>query len=171
MAGEVTPSVGSFHAAPGLTIGHFQQHAVDNLFSGVLDTEEVGGLVTPFSLLSSKFPKKSEQDIRGELTRFGLSPKQSATNVRFLSGGERCRLCMTDMMLKCPDLLILDEITNHLDCESVAALIYGLRKWNGTLVMVRTIMLCKPVLQLLLMLKGGVSLSLYMPAHSGEPRC
>jgi ATP-binding cassette subfamily F protein 3 len=30
---------------------------------------------------------------------------------------------------------VIDEITNHLDNESVEALIYGLKKWNGTVVM------------------------------------
>ena len=44
-------------------------------------------------------------------------------------------MCMVSMMLESPDLLVIDEITNHLDVESVNALIYGLRKWNGTLVM------------------------------------
>ena len=42
---------------------------------------------------------------------------------------------MVSMMLESPQLLVIDEITNHLDVESVNALIYGLRKWNGTIVM------------------------------------
>ena len=44
-------------------------------------------------------------------------------------------MCMASMMLSAPELLVIDEISNHLDCESVEALIYGLRKWNGTIVM------------------------------------
>jgi len=146
IAGEVTPSIGSVHFANGVNVGYFTQHAVDNLImeSGV-DVDHDNGegspaapaatMVTALSLLSDKFPSKSEQDLRGELTRFGLSPKQAGTNVRFLSGGERCRLCMACMMLESPHLLVIDEITNHLDVESVNALIYGLRKWNGTVVM------------------------------------
>ena len=64
IAGEVTPSIGSVHFVNGITIGHFHQHAVDNLIIGCDDD---GGLVTPLSFLSQKFRSKSEQDIRGEL--------------------------------------------------------------------------------------------------------
>jgi ATP-binding cassette subfamily F protein 3 len=42
---------------------------------------------------------------------------------------------MVSMMLDNPQLLVIDEMTNHLDVESVSALIYGLNKWNGTIVM------------------------------------
>jgi len=150
IAGEISPSIGSVHFANGITVGHYHQHSVDNLLrdigrsNNVVDDDDDGGggsggggtiMVTPLSFLSQKFPSKSEQDIRGELTRFGLSPKQAGTNVRYLSGGERCRMCMVSMMLESPELLVIDEITNHLDVESVEALIYGLRKWNGTVVM------------------------------------
>ena len=136
IAGSISPTVGTVHFANGITIGHFRQNAVDHLFSDlVVASENGGGIVTPLSFLAGKFPSKSEQDIRGELTRFGLSPKQAATNLRFLSGGERCRVCMVSMMLESPQLLVIDEVSNHLDVESVSALIYGLRKWNGTIVM------------------------------------
>ena len=131
IAGSITPSVGTVHFATGINIGHFNQHAVDNLFSGTTGEE----MVTPLSYLTKMYPSKTEQDIRGELTRLGLSPKQASTNVRFLSGGERCRFCMVSMMLDNPQLLVIDEMTNHLDVESVSALIYGLNKWNGTIVM------------------------------------
>ncbi|KAL7547628.1 hypothetical protein ACHAWF_010920 [Thalassiosira exigua] len=134
IAGEVAPAVGTVHFATGVAVGHFHQHAVDNLVPEGWKNAE-GGVVTPLSFLSEKFPAKSEQDVRSELTRFGLSPKQSGTNVRFLSGGERCRLCMASIALESPQLLVIDEISNHLDVESVEALIYGLRKWNGTMVM------------------------------------
>ena len=135
IAGEIMPSVGTVHFVNGINIGHFHQHAVDHLFANLCGRSTSNGIVTPLSFLMEKFPSKTEHEIRGELTRFGLSPKQAATNVRFLSGGERCRMCMANMMLDAPQLLILDEISNHLDVESVEALIYGLNKWNGTIVL------------------------------------
>jgi len=134
IAGEVMPFIGTVHFSSGLAIGHFHQHSVDNLMCD-MRSDNSGNIVTPLSFLSRKFPSKSEQDIRGELVGFGLSPRQAGTDVRFLSGGERCRMCMALMMLESPQLLVIDEITNHLDVESVSALIYGLRQWNGTLVM------------------------------------
>ena len=119
LAKQVQPTEGTVHYANGLTVGFFHQHSTENLIHN--DDE----FVTPLSYLSAQFPKKSEQEVRGELTRYGLSPKQSGTNVKFLSGGERCRLAMASMMLRDPHLIVIDEMSNHLDCESVEALIYG----------------------------------------------
>lgn len=135
IAREIMPSVGTVHFANGLNIGYFHQHAVDHLFANLCGRSTRNDTVTPLSFLTEKFPSKTEHEVRGELTRFGLSPKQAGTNVRFLSGGERCRMCMANMMLEAPQLLVLDEISNHLDVESVEALIYGLNKWNGTIVL------------------------------------
>jgi ATPase subunit of ABC transporter with duplicated ATPase domains len=132
IAGVITPLHGTCHRASGLSIGYFHQHSADNFISENINSD---GLVTALSFLQKKFPSKTEQDIRGELTRFGLSPKQAGTNVRFLSGGERTRLSMATMMLEDPQLLIIDEISNLLDSESVEALIYGLNKWTGTIIM------------------------------------
>lgn len=132
IAGVTTPSEGTVHRANGLNIGYFHQHSADNFISDNINSD---GLVTALSFLREKFPSKTEQDLRSELTRFGLSPKQAGTNVRFLSGGERCRLSMATMCLEDPNVLVIDELSNHLDSESVEALIYGLQKWNGTLVM------------------------------------
>lgn len=129
LAKRTNPCEGVVQYANGLVIGHFHQHSTDNF---IRSGDE---LITPLSYLLSKYPNKSEQEIRGELTRYGLSPKQSATNVKFLSGGERCRLSMASMMLLDPQLIIIDEISNHLDCESVDALIYGLVHWNGTVIL------------------------------------
>lgn len=57
--------------------------------------------------------------------------------MRFLSGGERCRLCIVDVMLQNnPEVLCLDHPTANLDVESVEALIYGLAHWNGTTIIV-----------------------------------
>jgi ATPase subunit of ABC transporter with duplicated ATPase domains len=136
IAGTISPTVGTVAYANGISIGYFRQNIVDDIFSNLIVAVKNGeGIVTPLSFLSGKFPSKSEQDLRGELTRFGLSPKQAATNVRFLSGGERCRMCMVLMMLEGPQLLVIDEISNHLDVESVSALIHGLKKWNGAIIM------------------------------------
>ena len=132
IAGVFAPSEGTVHRANGVNIGYFHQHSADNFVSENIKGD---GFVTALSFLQERFPSKSEQDLRGELTRFGLSPKQAGINVRFLSGGERCRLSMATMCLEDPHLLVIDEISNHLDSESVEALIYGLQKWTGTIVM------------------------------------
>jgi len=132
ISGALSPTIGQVHYASGLKIAHYHQHSVDDLMYGS-DSKEI---VTALSYLQGRFPKLSEQQLtEAALSKFGLNLKQASTNIRFLSGGEKCRLCMSSIALEKPDLLVVDEITNHLDVESVEALIYGLNKWNGTLVL------------------------------------
>jgi len=132
ISGTLSPSIGQVHYASGLKIAHYHQHSVDDL---MYDNSDHKGIVTALSYLQGRFPKLPEQQLTEALSKFGINLKQSSTNIRFLSGGEKCRLCMSSIALERPDLLVVDEITNHLDVESVEALIYGLNKWNGTLVL------------------------------------
>lgn len=151
-----SPLEGTIHHAHGVGVGYFHQHIADDLIqhalSGAYDANakdkittqsestksqfKANNIITSLSLLQNMFPFKTEQDLRGELASFGLHANQVTTNIKYLSGGERCRLCLCILMLKDPQVLLLDEPTNHLDVESVDALIYGIQKWKGTLIVV-----------------------------------
>jgi ATPase subunit of ABC transporter with duplicated ATPase domains len=133
LAKQIEPIEGTVHHAQGVCVAYFDQHVADELVESILDGDSP---VTPLSLLAKLYPKKTEQELRGELTNFGLDPTQAVTNVEFLSGGERTRLCLSTLMLANPDVLIMDEPTSHLDVESVEALLFGITQWNGTVVMV-----------------------------------
>lgn len=60
VAREIMPSVGTVHFANGINIGHFHQHAVDNLFADLCGRSITNGIVTPLSFLTEKFPSKTE---------------------------------------------------------------------------------------------------------------
>lgn len=134
MAGQIASIEGNVQFAQNVNIAYFDQHKADNLI--VDGMTKYGSTTSSISLLSAMFPKKSEQDVRGQLSSFGLGPQQASTYIQFLSGGERCRLCLAMLMLSDPQLLVLDEISNHFDPESVDALAYGIKNWNGTVLMV-----------------------------------
>lgn len=139
LAGDTLPLEGKIHLAWQVQVCYFSQHVADDLIWQYLSNNKssVSKVQTPLALLKQEFPQKSEHDLRSEMTAFGLNPKQQTkSNIKFLSGGERCRLCLANMMLRDPQVLILDEPTNHLDVESVEALIYGLQHWNGTVILV-----------------------------------
>eukprot|EP00538_Stauroneis_constricta_P006390 CAMPEP_0119556620 /NCGR_PEP_ID=MMETSP1352-20130426/8499_1 /TAXON_ID=265584 /ORGANISM="Stauroneis constricta, Strain CCMP1120" /LENGTH=724 /DNA_ID=CAMNT_0007603597 /DNA_START=56 /DNA_END=2230 /DNA_ORIENTATION=- len=123
------PTEGTVHHASGLTIGFWDANMLKRL------TQDHGPK-TSLEYLQEKYSHKTEQDIRGELTSFGLGPSQISRPLHYLSGGEQTRLALVDLMLQDPPVLILDNPTCHLDVESVKAMTYGLQQWKGTVVMV-----------------------------------
>lgn len=54
--------------------------------------------------------------------------------INVLSGGERARLCMTGLLLGDYNVLVLDEPGNHLDVETIEALMDGLSQYKGTVI-------------------------------------
>ena len=70
------------------------------------------------------------------LERLGFTPAQRLTPVGRLSGGQRRRLQLLLVMLSEPNVLVLDEPTNDLDTDVLAAMEDLLDEWPGTLVVV-----------------------------------
>ncbi|MBR7190949.1 MULTISPECIES: ABC-F family ATP-binding cassette domain-containing protein [unclassified Gordonia (in: high G+C Gram-positive bacteria)] len=70
------------------------------------------------------------------LERLGFDGAQLSTPVRDLSGGQKRRLQLLLILLDAPNVLILDEPTNDLDTDMLAALEDLLDSWPGTLIVV-----------------------------------
>ncbi|MFT5223307.1 MAG: ATP-binding cassette subfamily F protein uup [Glaciecola sp.] len=66
--------------------------------------------------------------------RFGFDDKLQFTPVRRLSGGERRRLALLHILIQAPNVLVLDEPTNDLDLDTLAALEDHLDGFKGTLI-------------------------------------
>jgi len=56
--------------------------------------------------------------------------------VRVLSGGEKGRMLYGKLILQRPNVLVMDEPTNHMDMESIESLNLALEKYKGTLIFV-----------------------------------
>ncbi|MEM9595917.1 MAG: ATP-binding cassette domain-containing protein [Acidobacteriota bacterium] len=74
--------------------------------------------------------------VRGKLGMVLFSGDEVEKKVGSLSGGESARLVFAKLGIQKPNVLLLDEPTNHLDLEAIAALVEGLRKYDGTLILV-----------------------------------
>jgi ATPase subunit of ABC transporter with duplicated ATPase domains len=74
--------------------------------------------------------------VRGILGRMLFSNKDGEKPTATLSGGEAARLVMCKMMLLEPNVLVLDEPTDHLDLESCSALREGIEAYEGTVIFV-----------------------------------
>jgi ATPase subunit of ABC transporter with duplicated ATPase domains len=77
-----------------------------------------------------------EQIVRATLGRLLFSGDETKKSVKVLSGGERGRMIYGKLMLTRPNVLLMDEPTNHMDMETIESLQIGLEKYPGTLLFV-----------------------------------
>jgi len=77
-----------------------------------------------------------EQIVRATLGRLLFSGDETKKSVKVLSGGEKGRMIYGKLMLTRPNVMLMDEPTNHMDMETIESLQIGLEKYPGTLVFV-----------------------------------
>ena len=77
--------------------------------------------------------EQAESFIRSWLGRMLFSGEESLKKVKVLSGGEKIRCNLAKMMLEGPNVLIMEDPTNHLDLESITALNNGLTAYKGNI--------------------------------------
>jgi ATPase subunit of ABC transporter with duplicated ATPase domains len=77
-----------------------------------------------------------EQIIRATLGRLLFSGDETKKSVKVLSGGEKGRMIYGKLILTKPNVLLMDEPTNHMDMETIESLQIGLEKYPGTLIFV-----------------------------------
>jgi ATPase subunit of ABC transporter with duplicated ATPase domains len=74
-----------------------------------------------------------ENFLRGFLGKMLFSGEDALKSATVLSGGEKVRCMLARMMMQRPNVLVLNEPTNHLDLESITALNEGLIDYKGTI--------------------------------------
>ncbi|MEB3097517.1 ATP-binding cassette domain-containing protein [Achromobacter sp. D10] len=126
LAEELPVQAGTRRASRGLAIGYFHQHQLD-----MLDVDS-----TPIAHLARLAPETREQELRNYLGGFGFSGDTVTSKVGPMSGGEKARLALSLIVWQKPNLLLLDEPSNHLDVETREALAAALADFGGSMLLV-----------------------------------
>ncbi|WNG45610.1 ABC-F family ATP-binding cassette domain-containing protein [Archangium minus] len=126
IAGESRPDDGAVSLGGSVKMGYFAQHAME-----LLKPEQ-----TVYDSLVDKFPRASQGSLRALAGCFGFSGDEIEKKCKVLSGGEKARLVLAQMLYDPPNFLVLDEPTNHLDMATKQMLITALANYEGTMLFV-----------------------------------
>ena len=127
LLGQLEADSGNIKWSANITIGYYPQDHSDE-----------------FSLDMSVFEWMSqwqqtgddEQAVRSYLGRLLFSQDDFNKPLKVLSGGEKGRMLLGKLMMHKPNILVMDEPTNHMDMESIESLNMALEKYEGTLIFV-----------------------------------
>ncbi len=91
---------------------------------------------TPLQDVLSEFPELTEKEARGMLSRVGLTSKHIMEPIKSLSGGEMSKLKLCKLMKNPHTILVLDEVTSHLDVVAKKALANAINSFPGLVLFV-----------------------------------
>ena len=124
-AGFLPPVSGEYQIGNQVTIGYFDQN------SAQIQSEK-----TVLEHFHELFPSMTEKDVRQTLGAYLFGGKDAAKKVSSLSGGEKSRLVLAELLQSRPNFLILDEPTNHMDVAAKETLESAFRAYTGTILFV-----------------------------------
>lgn len=134
ITGKVTPDSGTVEIGSTIHIGYFDQHSEDLLEA--IDTNQ--RVIEYIKDIAAYVTTSDGSQISASqmLERFLFNPDQQYAPIHKLSGGEKRRLFLLQVLMSAPNVLILDEPTNDLDVQTLSVLEDYLESFNGCVIIV-----------------------------------
>lgn len=125
IAGLIPALGGKQSLGLNITIGYFDQHSA-----------EIQSDKTVAEHFHDLFPSLTEKEVRQTLGAYLFGGRDACKKVSALSGGEKSRLVLAELLQSRPNFLILDEPTNHMDVQAKETLESAFRAYTGTILFV-----------------------------------
>lgn len=125
VAGLIPPIKGTSQLGNNLLVGYFDQQ------SALIDSEK-----TVRDHFHELFPALVEKDLRKTLGMYLFGGANASKRICSLSGGEKSRLVLAELLTGRPNLMILDEPTNHMDIPAKETLESAFKAYTGTMLFV-----------------------------------
>jgi ATP-binding cassette subfamily F protein 3 len=125
LAGQLDPAEGHYRLGAGVRLGYFEQN-----------TDSLTPENTILQEMQNAFPHAVEGELRNYLGAFLFRGDDIHKRISTLSGGERARIKLLQLVLGGANVLLLDEPTNHFDIASCEILERALEDFGGTILIV-----------------------------------
>lgn len=125
VAGFLPSLDGTYSLGNQVTIGYFDQ------LSASIQSEQ-----TVLEHFAEQFPALTDKEARSILGSYLFGGRNAQKKVSSLSGGEKARLVLAELLFSRPNFLILDEPTNHMDIQAKETLESAFRAYRGTILFV-----------------------------------
>lgn len=125
VAGLIPSIKGTSQLGSNLLVGYFDQQ------SALIDSDK-----TVRDHFHELFPALVEKDLRKTLGMYLFGGANASKRISSLSGGEKSRLVLAELLTGRPNLMILDEPTNHMDIPAKETLESAFKAYTGTMLFV-----------------------------------
>ncbi len=125
LTGQIDPLAGKYNLGSDISVGYFDQKSAQ-----IISEKTVA------DHFYDRFPSLTKKEVYQTLGAYLLGGSMASRKVRDLSGGEKARLVLCELLQSRPNFLVLDEPTNHMDIPAKETLESAFKAYKGTILFV-----------------------------------